>query len=182
MADLVSIAALLIVLSVGLSLLVVQGVTGVPPHPCGSREAADMVALLRQANLADHDVIYELGSGWGSLVIALARAFPEARIKGIELSPVPYWVARIRTRNMRNVSLQLGDFRRCDLSDAQAVACYLMISPMPRLAALLDRQLQPGTPVVALTFWFREREVAATRSGGGLRGAAALYYWPAHKR
>ncbi len=182
MTDLVSIAALLIVLGLGVSLLVVQAMTGVPPHPCGANEAADVVALLRQARLPDQGVIYELGSGWGSMVIALARAFPEARIKGVELSPVPYWVARFRTRNMPNVSLQLGDFRKCDLSDARAVTCYLMIAPMPRLAALLDRRLAPGTPVVALTFWFRDRDVAATRNGGGLRGAAALYYWPARKR
>lgn len=179
MADLLSISALLIVLGLGLSLLAVQAITGVPPHPCGSSEAADVVELLKQASLPDQAVIYELGSGWGSMVIALARAFPKARIRGIEMSPLPYWVARLRTRRLGNVSLQLGDFRRCDLKDAQAVTCYLMISPMPKLAALLDRQLCPGTPVVALTFWFRERQVAATRNGRGLRGAAALYYWPA---
>jgi len=181
MPHLISIAALLIVLGLGASLLVVQGLTGVPPHPCGANEAADVVALLRQAGLQDHGVIYDLGSGWGSMVIALARAFPRARIKGIEMSPVPYWVARIRTRTLHNVSLQRGDFRRGDFRDADAVTCYLMISPMPKLAALLDRQLEPGTPVVALTFWFRDRKVAATRNGSGLRGAAALYYWPALK-
>jgi hypothetical protein len=52
---------------------------------------------------------------------------------------------------------------------------------MPKLATRLDRMLKPGTPVVSLTFWFRDREVAAVRQGSGLRGAAALYFWPAHK-
>ncbi len=181
MPDIVSILALLIVLGLGLSLLVVQGVTGVPPHPSGPAEAADVVALLVEAKLPDDAVIYELGSGWGSMVIALARAFPRAQVRGIELSPLPYWVARLRTRRMRNVSLHLGDFHKSDLREAQAVTCYLMISPMPKLAALLDRQLQPGTPVVALTFWFRDREATMTRNGRGLRGAAALYRWPARK-
>jgi hypothetical protein len=45
--------------------------------------------------------------------------------------------------------------------------------------------LKPGTPVVPLTFWFREREAAVRRQGPGLgpglRGSAALYFWPAHK-
>jgi hypothetical protein len=52
---------------------------------------------------------------------------------------------------------------------------------MPKLAEFLDRMLKPATPVVALTFWFRGREVAVVREGPGLRGAAALYDWPADK-
>jgi hypothetical protein len=110
---------------------------------------------------------------------ALARAFPNAHIRGIELSPLPYWVARFRTRKLPNVSLQRGNFFKFDLRDAQAVTSYLMIKPMPKLAAFLDQTLNPGTPVVSLTFWFRGRQPAATRDSPGLRGAAALYYWPA---
>jgi hypothetical protein len=112
-------------------------------------------------------------------VIALALAFPEAQIRGIEMSPFPYWVARVRARKLPNVLLQRGNFFDRDLRDAHAVTCYLMIKPMPKLADFLDRVLQPGTPVVSLTFWLRKREVAAVREGPGLRGAAALYYWPA---
>jgi len=181
MSDPFSLLALLIVLALCLSLLVFQGMTGVPPLSSNAAEAADVVALLRQAGLADQAIIYELGCGWGSLVIALARAFPHAQIRGIEMSPFPYWVARLRTRNTPNVLLHRGNFYDRDLTDAQAVTCYLMIKSMPKLAGFLDRMLQPGTPVVSLTFWFRDREVAAVREGPGLRGAAALYCWPAHK-
>jgi len=56
-----------------------------------------------------------------------------------------------------------------------------MIKKMPKLANFLDEMLKPGTPVVSLTFWFRGREVASVKNGPGLRGEAALYYWPAHK-
>jgi hypothetical protein len=179
MPDMVSIVILVVVLGLGLSVLVVQGVTGVPPHPSGPAEAADVVALLREAKLPDQAVIYELGSGWGSLAIVLAKAFPRAQIRGVEMSPLPYWVSRFRTLRMPNVSLRLGNFYNSDLRQAQAVTCYLMMGPMPKLAAFLDRELEPGTPVVALTFWFRDRKVSMTRSGRGLRGEAALYYWPA---
>ncbi len=179
--DLPSLIALVIVLALCLSVLVFQGITGVPPMSSNSAEVADVVALLRQAGLAEEAIVYELGCGWGSLVIALAQAFPKARIRGIEMSPFPYWVARLRTRHMPNVFLRRGNFYNCDLRDAQAVTCYLMIKPMPRLAGFLDGMLKPGTPVVSLTFWFRDRHVAAVREGPGLRGAAALYYWPAPK-
>jgi 2-polyprenyl-3-methyl-5-hydroxy-6-metoxy-1,4-benzoquinol methylase len=166
-------------LGFGLSVLIVQGVTGVPPLSSNAAEAADVIALLQQAALRERAIVCELGCGWGSLAIALARAFPTASIRGIQMSPLPYWVARFRHRDLANVTLQRGSFYACDLHDAQAVTCYLMIKPMPKLASFLDTQLQPGTPVVSLTFWSRDREVAAVRDGPGIRGAAALCFWPA---
>jgi len=177
--DLISIIALLFVVAAGASLLVFQGLTGVPPMSSNAAEARDVIALLKRAGLPDKAVIYDLGSGWGSLIIALAQAFPDADVRGIEISPLPYWVSRLRTRNLRNVTLRRGDFYACDLSDARAVTCYLMIKPMPRLASLLDKALAPGTPVVSLSFWFRDRDVAASLNNAGLLGATALYYWPA---
>lgn len=179
MTDIVSFLAILMVIALGLSVLVFQGITGVPPMSSGSSEAADVISLLKQAGLAERAIVYDLGCGWGSLVIALARAFPDAQVRGIEMSPLPYWVARLRTRKIPNVMLQRGNFYAFDLHEAQAVTCYLMIKSMPKLADFLDRILKSGTPVVSLTFWFRDRQVAATRDGPGLRGAAALYYWPA---
>lgn len=172
-------AALALVFLLCASLLAYQFLTGVPPMPTRKDEVADVVALLRQAALPDDPVIYELGSGWGSLVIALAHAFPHAQVRGIEWSPLPYWVARLRTRHLPNVQLSRGNFFEADLRDAHAVTCYLMIGPMPRLAALLDAMLDAGTAVVSVTFAFRGRRAAATRQGRGLRGAVSLYCWPA---
>ena len=149
--------------------------------PSSRAEAAAVVALLRQSGLADQAIIYELGCGWGSLVIALARAFPQARIRGIEMSPLPYGIARLRTRKWTNVHIRRGNFYHCDLHDAHAVTCYLMIKPMKSLAVFLDRMLEPGTPVVSLAFRFRDREVAVSSEGPVLGGDAALYYWPARK-
>jgi len=179
--DIFLFAVLLIVLVIGLSLLAFQVITGVPPMSANSAEAADIIALLKQANLSEQAIVYELGCGWGMLVVALARAFPDAQIRGIEMSPFPYWIARLRTQNMPNVFLQRGNFYNSNLRDADAVTCYLMVKKMPKLANFLDQMLKPGTPVASLTFWFRGREVAAVKNGPGLRGEAALYYWPAHK-
>ena len=177
--DYLSLAALVIILGLLLCTLLFQALTGVPPASSNATEAADVVALLKTAGLGKGAVIYELGSGWGSLVMALARAFPDAEIRGIEISPLPFCVAWLRTRSQANVKLVRRSFYDCDLSDAHAVTCYLMTRPMPKLAAVLDRQLTPGTAVVSLSFWFRERTVAASLKSAGLLGAAALYYWPA---
>jgi hypothetical protein len=181
MLHLILLGTVLVVFALCLSLLLFQGITGAPPLSSGVVEGADIVALLRQAGVAEDGVIYDLGCGWGALVMALARGFPQGQIRGIEMSPVPYWVARFRTRNVSNVRLHRGSFYRADLRDADAITCYLLTKPMLRLGGFLDEALRPGTPVVSLAFWFRDREVAAVRQDGGLLSQAALYYWPARK-
>lgn len=180
MSDIVSLLVMFIITIGCLSLIVVQLFTGVPSLSSSASEAADAIALLKEANLPPQPIIYELGSGWGALVIALAHAFPDAQVRGIELSPLPYWIARWRTRKMSNVSLTWANFNKCDLADADAVTCYLMRNPMVKLAGLFDGMLKPGTSVVSVMFWFRDRQVAATRQGD-MRGAVALYKWPAVK-
>lgn len=182
MADFLSTVLLLIVSILSVSVVAYQFVTGVPPVPAKAAESADVVALLKQAEMPQQAIVYELGCGWGSLVLALAKAFPHAQIRGVELSPLPYWVARFRTRHLPNVRLKRGNFYDCDLTDAHAVTCYLIIKSMHKLAAFLDRMLEPGTPVVAVTFAFRDRQAAAVcggRHGQGIRGKVSLYLWRA---
>jgi trans-aconitate methyltransferase len=171
----------LVAAALGLSLLLFQAITGSPSVSATSAEADDVVALLKDSGLAKHATIYDLGCGWGKLVTALARGFPDAQIVGIEWSPLPYWISRLRTRRFANVRLYRGNFLKFDLRDANAVTCYLMMKSMPRLGQFLDGMLAEGTPVVALTFWFRGRKASAVREGPGLRGAAALYRWPAYE-
>ena len=175
--DLLLALLLAIVLALCLSLLLFQAVTGVPPLSATRAETDNVVALLREAGLPEQAVVYDLGAGWGSLVMALARTFPQARIVGIEWSPLPCWIAWLRTRGLPNVRVLRGNFYDHDVRDAQAVTCYLMRKPMPRLARFLDGALADDTPVVALAFWFHERQPSAVRRGR--LGGAALYRWPA---
>ena len=175
------ILAFVVLLFLALSVLAFQGITGVPPMSSSDTEGADVVELLREAGVSEHAVIYELGCGWGALVVALARAFPTAQIRGVEISPLPYWVGRLRTRNLPNVHLHRGNFYDVDVRDAAAVTCYLFTKPMTKVAEFLDSKLKPGTPVVSLSFSFRDRAASAVRQTAGPLGHAALYYWPAQK-
>ncbi|MEN3293793.1 MAG: hypothetical protein V7642_3046 [Burkholderiales bacterium] len=179
MLDFMSIVSLLLVAGLCGTVLAFQFITGVPPLSSLPGETADVVALLKQAGIKERAIVYELGCGWGSLVVALAKAFPHAQIRGIELSPLPYWVARFRTRRMRNVHLQRRNFYECDLAGADAVTCYMMIKLMPRLAAFLDRTLKPGAAVVSVAFLFRDRQVNTFRERKAFAGIVALYLWPA---
>ena len=160
--------------------LVCHFCTGVPPVSSTDAEACEVVRLLRDHGLAaGRGPVYELGCGWGALLVALGRAFPDVRVVGFEVSPVPWLVARIRTRRLSNVEVRWRSYRRAPIGDAAAVTAYLMMRPMITLLPKFDVELQPGTPVVVVAFLFRGRAPQMVADGDGVRKATvALYEWP----
>jgi len=168
----------LLTVVVCLSIALTVAVTGVPTLPSSSSEVDDVIALLKRAQLPEHAVIFDLGSGWGTLVVALAKAFPNASVHGVEISPFPYLISRLRTSGLANASVRWENFFRSDLKQADAITCYLMPGLMPSVCELLDKNLKPGTRVIANTFLFRGRTISTARQGA-LRGPVALYVWPA---
>ncbi|HDR9181087.1 TPA: methyltransferase [Burkholderia vietnamiensis] len=171
--------AVFLTLLVGASLLISAALTGVPTLSSGRSEVDDIVALLEHAKLPQPALIVDLGSGWGALVVALARAFPDAAVQGVEISFFPYLVSRLRRRHLPNVSLKWGNFIHSDLGNTDAIVCYLMPGAMAKLDDFFDIALEPGTVIVNI-FQFRQRRASAVRRPG-LRGTVALYIWPGHQ-
>lgn len=149
---------LIVMLSGGGLILVYTLITGVPPMPTHPRVAQAMLRLAREggADAPPPRVIYDLGCGWGRLAFALARAYPEARVIGIELSPLPWLFCVLRARIQRrpNLEIRYGNFLKAPLGDGDLFFCYLMITAMRRLQAKLDRDLSPGTLVISNSFAF----------------------------
>ena len=101
-----------------------------------------------------HGKIYELGTGWGTLLFPLARQYPDCQVVGFETSPIPYLVSRIRQLYCRlpNVVLERRDFFSVLYGDADLIVCYLYPGAMRKLQVKFDRELKPGTWVVSNTF------------------------------
>ena len=117
-----------------------------------------MLGLLpRRLPGRSEDRIYELGSGWGGVAVALAERYPERTVVGYELSVLPWLFADLRNRLGRrpNLTFRLADFRSADLSDAALCVCYLAGSSMAELAGKFERELQPGALVLSNTFALR---------------------------
>jgi len=127
--------------------------TGVPPMPTGPGARAVMLRLMPTAV---DGTVYDLGSGWGGLALALADRYPDNQVVGIELSPIPYLFARARLllRRRPNLRFRRADLLRQPLDDAGALTCYLMPSVMRRLGPKLAAELRPGAVVVSYTFAF----------------------------
>jgi len=86
--------------------------------------------------------IYELGSGWGNMLVALARRYPQHIIVGFELSFVPWLVSIVWLKLLRlnNVSVHRQDFFKVDLSSAKLALCYLYPQGMVKLQAKLTEE------------------------------------------
>jgi Methyltransferase small domain len=149
--DIVLFIFLVLIAAIGISLVVWSIKNGISPMPTSPKVKAGMFSLLP----ADfRGKIYELGSGWGTLAIPLAKKFPLCQIVGFETSPIPFWVSKlwVKAVGFSNVTLQRRDFFSVDLSDASLVVCYLYPGAMNRLKAKFERELKPGTLVVSNTF------------------------------
>lgn len=131
--------------------------TGISPVPTTPRVAAEIFAASPPESLIPSEsggVVYELGSGWGNLAIALAKRFPERAVVGYELSPLPWLASRLALRlwPRANLVLRRADFMAADLGDAALVVCYLYPGAMRRLRDKLERELQAGALVVSNAF------------------------------
>jgi cyclopropane fatty-acyl-phospholipid synthase-like methyltransferase len=110
--------------------------------------------MLDAAGVKETDVVYDLGSGDGRIVITAAKKY-HARGVGIELDPE---LVKKATENaaaagvadrVRFVASNLFD---ADISEASVVTLYLLQSINERLRPKLVRELKPGTRVVSHVF------------------------------
>ena len=138
-----------------------------------------VVEMLNIAGVTKDDVIYDLGSGDGRLVIAAAKQFG-ARGVGVEIDPK---LIQESNENARlagvsdRVKFLQQDLFQIDLSEATVVTLYLLPEVNLRLRSKLLRELKPGTRLVSHQFDMKDwkpdlSEVVRTPSRLHL-----VYYW-----
>lgn len=135
----------------GTSIVLTSLKVGIGPLPSsgGARRV-----VLSAAETAVAGPIIDLGSGWGSFVIPLARKYPDRKIIGYELSSVPYYFSSLLKRFMGldNLTLRHEDFLGADLSEASVLLCYLFPGGMVSLEEKLLHELKGQTRVISCLF------------------------------
>jgi SAM-dependent methyltransferase len=126
---------------------------------------ATVDAMLELARVGPRDVVFDLGSGDGRIVIAAALK-RGARGVGIEIDPelVTRSEQNARTAGVdKRVAFRLGDLFAADLREATVVTVYLLPLYLERLGPLLRAQLRPGSRVVSHRYpfpdWKADQEV-----------------------
>lgn len=150
--------------------------TQVPYYP--SRRATwDVVAGLLDQRAQAAPAFIDIGSGFGGLVMHLARGRPEGSFAGIELAPLPWLLSVLRARVGRSRARFLrGDYEALDFSRYDVVFAYLSPAAMPALWEKARREMARGSLLLSHEFPVPGKEpdlvVPAAREGG-----APLYGW-----
>jgi SAM-dependent methyltransferase len=116
---------------------------------------AVVATMLRLVNAGPNDILYDLGSGDGRIVIAAVRDFGVKRATGIDINP-----DLIREANSRAAKANVTDRVRfinddlfeADFRDATIVTLYLLPSLNLKLLPKLLNDLKPGTRIVSHDF------------------------------
>ena len=135
--------------------------------------------MLKLAGVTKGDVVYDLGSGDGRLVIAAARDFG-ARGVGVEIDAKLVQDSResaLKTGVADRTQFLWQDIWETDIAPATVVTLYLRQDVNLKLRPKLFRELRPGTRVVSHDFdmgdWRPQRTV---RVQGPTRGHV-IYLW-----
>jgi 16S rRNA A1518/A1519 N6-dimethyltransferase RsmA/KsgA/DIM1 with predicted DNA glycosylase/AP lyase activity len=111
-------------------------------------------AMLRLAGVTPDDVVYDLGSGDGRIVVIAAQKYG-ARGVGIEIDHALVERSREIAREggvADRVTFIEGDLFAADISRATVVTMWLSTTVNMRLEPKLKRELKPGTRIVSQQF------------------------------
>ncbi|MGH7794999.1 MAG: SAM-dependent methyltransferase [Candidatus Binatia bacterium] len=107
--------------------------------------------MLEMARVKRGDLVYDIGSGDGAIVIRAAKKYG-VRAVGIEIDEDLVAKARenaVREKVERLVEFRAEDAFTVDVSQATVVTLYMLPEFNAKLRPILDRQLKPGTRVVS---------------------------------
>ncbi|MQA30709.1 MAG: methyltransferase domain-containing protein [Luteitalea sp.] len=140
-----------------------------------------VTAMLKVAKVGKDDIVYDLGSGDGRIVIAAVKEFGAARGTGIDINPVRISEANENAQKAGvtdRVRFLNQDLFETDLSEATVVTLYLLPSLNVKLMPKLMKELKPGSRVVSHSFdmgdWKPEQQLDVN--------GRMVYFWTIPKR
>jgi SAM-dependent methyltransferase len=160
-----------------LALVACSSVDAGPPMPRPAFAPSSHVVVAKMLDVAEvgpGDVVYDLGSGDGRIVIAAARR--GARAVGVEADPL--LVADSQAAAVPGATFVHGDMFRADLSTVSVVALFVGDEAMAALEPQLAK-LKPGARIVSHHFLRPGREPDETTSVSEYdprHGAVRTYY------
>ncbi|MDF3037102.1 MAG: class SAM-dependent methyltransferase [Paucimonas sp.] len=118
----------------------------------------------------------DLGSGFGGLVLHVAKCRPDCSVMGIEIAPLPWIVSAIRAVFCRaDARFIRGDYSALDLSKFDVVFAYLSPAAMPSLWEKARAEMRPGSLFLSYEFLVPGHEPTIVSLPDANR--ASLYGW-----
>ena len=152
----ISLLTATLILVLAISLLIVwimwSAVIGAGFEPTSKKLVRKM---LEMAEIDSEDVLYDLGSGDGRIVLEATKKY-NARAVGIEADPIRVIWSRLFLffRGQKSSKIVWGNIFKEDISEATAVTLFLGHNANQKLKTKLLNELKIGTPVVSYIWTF----------------------------
>jgi tRNA A58 N-methylase Trm61 len=191
--ELSGLVAALLLLALPGSVSLAKGPSPLPQKPLASslEHSAPYVTtpqdivekMLELAKVGPDDVVYDMGSGDGRIVITAAQKYG-AHAVGIELLPDLYEQSRDRIKQLGledRAQIIHEDMFSVSIRNATVVTLYLLTSVNAMLRPMLEKQLRPGARIVSHDFqmpgWDPDK-VVKVMSKDGVAAKLYLYVRP----
>ena len=123
--------------------------TRVPYFPTHRKMYEAILALLPKVSGLR---FVDIGCGGGTLLAFLARRRPDAHFLGVEISPMAYFLSRLRTARLPQATVKFKSFWTLDLGHYDVVYAFLAPGPMPDIWEKAKREMRTGTLFISNTF------------------------------
>ncbi len=139
--------------------------------------------ILKLAKINSQDILYDLGSGDGRILITAAKKYGTRGV-GIDIDPQRLEQARqkaIKNRLDKQLEFYQQDLFTSNFADATVIFIYLLPHLNLRLRPQLWKQLKPGTRIISRDFdmgdWQPLQQLTLTTKEDGIEEQVTLYYW-----
>ena len=137
--------------------------------------------MLKAVGIKPGEKMFDLGSGDGRIVIMAAKKF-QADATGVEFDADLYKQSSERIKALgleKKARIILGDIMAQDYTKADVITVYLLPISNDKVRPMLEKQLKPGTRIVAHDFeisgWNPEKVMHIEDDGEGRSHTLYLY-------
>lgn len=127
-----------------------------------SKETIDVV--LDFAGIKKNDFFYDLGSGDGRILVEVAKK--KIPVVGIEKNRFLNWIARRRTKRLKNVKIIQGNIFDQDISKATIIVAYLSREVTRKLQKKIKKECRKGTKIILVDHPFVDWKPVKARKVG----------------
>jgi SAM-dependent methyltransferase len=127
--------------------------------------------MLALASVKPGELVFDLGSGDGRMVITAAKDF-HARVMGVEIRRRLVTECRRKVKEMNlshQITILCRSFKKVNLRKADVLAMYLSSYTLNLLAPKFTKELRPGVRIVNFDYpipdWIPKREIEVIPAG-----------------
>ncbi len=145
------ISILSLILFSALSIIYYTFKNGIGPTPTSKKVLRTLIDNMPQINRGS---IAVLGSGFGTIIVALSKRYPNIKIIGYENSLIVYLISKMISWRYPNIEIKKNNFFNHNIGGNKCLVCYLYPGAMEKLKNKLFKEFKDQIIIVTHTFAF----------------------------